>query len=70
MRQKGRSEDRRGGLGRGGKGGKMAKKTYSRRDSHVVTHRSTSLPVRSLYMGERTGSLAFCVLWPYVIGKE
>ena len=29
-----------------------AKQTYSSRDSHVVTHRSTSPPVRSLSTGE------------------
>jgi hypothetical protein len=30
-------------------------KTYSSRDSHVVTHRSTNLPFNCLYMAERTG---------------
>ncbi|KAF1819456.1 uncharacterized protein K489DRAFT_66948 [Dissoconium aciculare CBS 342.82] len=37
-------------------------KTYSTRDSHVVTHRSTNLAVSHLNMGERTGSLAFSCL--------
>ncbi|EME43667.1 hypothetical protein DOTSEDRAFT_131529, partial [Dothistroma septosporum NZE10] len=41
-------------------------KTYNTRDSHVVTHRSTSLAVDCLYMGERTGSLIFSHLWSYV----
>jgi hypothetical protein len=45
-------------------------KTYSRRDSHVVTHRSTNLPVHSLSSGERTGSSAACDLWPYVGDKD
>ena len=42
-------------------------KTYSSGYSHVVTHRSTSPPVRSLSTGERTGSSVFCDLWPYVL---
>ena len=42
-------------------------KTYSRRDSHVVTHRSTNRPVRCLSSGERTGSSVFTDLWPYVL---
>ncbi|KEQ81618.1 hypothetical protein M438DRAFT_279490, partial [Aureobasidium pullulans EXF-150] len=29
-------------------------KTYSSRDSHVVTHRSTNLPFNCLCMAERT----------------
>lgn len=41
-------------------------KTYSSGYSHVVTHRSTSPPVRSLSTGERTGSSVLCDLWPYV----
>ena len=45
-------------------------KTYSRRYSHVVTHRSTNRLVRSLSTGERTGSSVFCDLWPYVIGEK
>ncbi|EME38224.1 hypothetical protein DOTSEDRAFT_109788, partial [Dothistroma septosporum NZE10] len=42
-------------------------RTYNTRDSHVVTHRSTSLAVDCLYMGERTGSLIFSHLWSYVL---
>ena len=42
-------------------------KTYSRWYSHVVTHRSTNHPVRSLSTGERTGTSVFCDLWPYVV---
>lgn len=34
-------------------------KTYNSRYSHVVTHRSTNLPVTSLSSGERTGSSVF-----------
>ncbi|RPA75204.1 hypothetical protein BJ508DRAFT_23526 [Ascobolus immersus RN42] len=41
-------------------------KTYSTRDSCVVTHRSTNLAIRSLTKGERTGSRIFFNLWPYV----
>ncbi|RPA70985.1 hypothetical protein BJ508DRAFT_218616, partial [Ascobolus immersus RN42] len=41
-------------------------KTYSTKDSRVVTHRSTNLAIRSLTMGERTGSRIFFNLWPYV----
>ncbi|RPA85191.1 hypothetical protein BJ508DRAFT_338304, partial [Ascobolus immersus RN42] len=40
--------------------------TYSTEDSHVVTHRSTDLAIRSLTMGERTGSRVLFNLWPYV----
>ncbi|RPA81305.1 hypothetical protein BJ508DRAFT_239033 [Ascobolus immersus RN42] len=41
-------------------------KTYSTKDSRVVTHRSTNLAIRSLTMGERTGSRIFFNLWRYV----
>ena len=41
-------------------------KTYSTRDSHVVTHRSTNLAVSCLCMPERTGWPVFNCLWPYV----
>ena len=41
-------------------------KTYSSRDSHVVTHRSTNLPFNCLCMAERTGCPVFSWLWPYV----
>ncbi|RPA75031.1 hypothetical protein BJ508DRAFT_339293 [Ascobolus immersus RN42] len=43
-------------------------KTYSTKDSRVVTHRSTNLAIRSLTMGERTGSRIVFNLWPYVTG--
>jgi hypothetical protein len=33
--------------------------TYSSRDSHVVTHRSTNLPFNCLCMAERTGCPVF-----------
>ena len=42
-------------------------KTYSSRDSHVVTHRSTNLPFNCLCMAERTGCPVFSWLWPYVL---
>ncbi|RPA71993.1 hypothetical protein BJ508DRAFT_217480 [Ascobolus immersus RN42] len=42
-------------------------KTYSTKDFRVVTHRSTNLAIRSLTMGERTGSRIFFNLWPYVL---
>ena len=45
-------------------------KTYNRRYSHVVTHRSTNRPLRSLSSGERTGSSIFCELWSYVMGMD
>ncbi|RPA73234.1 hypothetical protein BJ508DRAFT_216327 [Ascobolus immersus RN42] len=41
-------------------------KTYNTKDSRVVTHRSTYLAIRSLTMGERTGSRIFFNLWPYL----
>jgi hypothetical protein len=41
-------------------------KTYNSRDSPVVTHPTTGLPVRCLNRAERTGSLVFNVLWSYV----
>ncbi|KAF1987867.1 hypothetical protein K402DRAFT_329726, partial [Aulographum hederae CBS 113979] len=41
-------------------------KTYDSRDSHVVTHRSTSLPIHGLNMTERTGCLVFRDQWSYV----
>ncbi|RPA75482.1 hypothetical protein BJ508DRAFT_338825, partial [Ascobolus immersus RN42] len=45
-----------------------SKKTYNTTDSRVVTHRSTNMAIRSLTMGERTGSRMFFNLWPYVNG--
>ncbi|KAG9702905.1 hypothetical protein KCU73_g18242, partial [Aureobasidium melanogenum] len=38
---------------------KIENKTYSSRDSHVVTHRSTNLPFNCLCMAERTGCPVF-----------
>ncbi|KAG9950504.1 hypothetical protein KCU85_g3562, partial [Aureobasidium melanogenum] len=38
---------------------RMVCKTYSSRDSHVVTHRSTNLPFNCLCMAERTGCPVF-----------
>ena len=46
---------------------KKKKETYSTRDSLVVTHPTTSLAIRGLSMGERTGSRIFHYLWPYVL---
>ncbi|KAG9695676.1 hypothetical protein KCU95_g11059, partial [Aureobasidium melanogenum] len=37
----------------------LKNKTYSSRDSHVVTHRSTNLPFNCLCMAERTGCPVF-----------
>jgi hypothetical protein len=45
-------------------------KTYSSRDSHVVTHRSTNLPFNCLCMAERTGCPVFSWLWPYVLDSK
>jgi hypothetical protein len=42
-------------------------KTYNSGDSPVVTHLTTSPPVRCLNRAERTGSLVFNVLWSYVL---
>ena len=42
-------------------------KTYSRRDSLVVTDPTTNLPIRGLIQDERTGIHALLCLWPYVI---
>ncbi|KAH0384490.1 hypothetical protein KCU92_g4473, partial [Aureobasidium melanogenum] len=39
--------------------GCVQNKTYSSRDSHVVTHRSTNLPFNCLCMAERTGCPVF-----------
>jgi hypothetical protein len=47
---------------------KAMSKTYDSRDSPVVTHLTTGLPVRCLNRAERTGSLVFNVLWSYVEG--
>ncbi len=41
-------------------------KTYNSRYSPIVTDLTTNLPIYSLYMGERTGSLVLCSLWSYV----
>ncbi|KAF1942817.1 hypothetical protein EJ02DRAFT_344672, partial [Clathrospora elynae] len=41
-------------------------KTYNSRDSPVVTHLTTSPPVRGLTCGERTGSSVLLYLWSYV----
>jgi hypothetical protein len=43
-----------------------AKKTFNSGDSPVVTHLTTSPPVRCLNRAERTGSLVFNVLWSNV----
>ena len=43
---------------------KKPKKNNSSRDSQLVTHVNTNLPVYSLSTGERTGSSVFCNLWP------
>ncbi|KEQ84191.1 hypothetical protein M438DRAFT_274746 [Aureobasidium pullulans EXF-150] len=43
----------------GYQGDKTRFKTYSSRDSHVVTHRSTNLPFNCLCMAERTGCPVF-----------
>jgi hypothetical protein len=45
---------------------KKIQKTYNSGDSPVVTHLTTSPPVRCLNRAERTGSLVFNVLWSYV----
>ena len=46
---------------------KKLQKTYSTRDSLVVTDPTTSLAVSGLSMGEQTGSRVLHYLWPYVI---
>ncbi|RPA86061.1 hypothetical protein BJ508DRAFT_349663 [Ascobolus immersus RN42] len=46
---------------------RVKQKTYSTKDSRMVTHRGTNLAIRSLTMGERTGSRIFFNLWPYVL---
>jgi hypothetical protein len=43
-------------------------KTFNSGDSPVVTHLTTSPPVRCLNRAERTGSLVFNVLWSNVEG--
>lgn len=45
---------------------KDQKKTYNTRDSLVVTDPTTSLALRGLCTGERTGPSAFHELWSYV----
>ncbi|KAH7390766.1 hypothetical protein DE146DRAFT_142482 [Phaeosphaeria sp. MPI-PUGE-AT-0046c] len=44
-------------------------KTYNSGDSLMVTHSTTSPPVRCLNRAERTGSLVFNVLWSYVMSR-
>jgi hypothetical protein len=44
---------------------KMAK-TYNSGYSPVVTHLTTNPPVSCLNIAERTGSIAFRILWSYV----
>jgi hypothetical protein len=51
---------------KGTKKGQNKSKTYNSRYSLVVTHPTTNLPIYSLNMGERTGSLVLCSLWSYV----
>jgi hypothetical protein len=41
-------------------------KTYNSGDSPVVTHLTTSPPVKGLTCGERTGSSVLLNLWSYV----
>ena len=43
------------------------KKTYNTRDSLVVTDPTTSLALRGLCLGERTGPSVFHELWSYVL---
>ncbi len=52
-----------------GVSGEKKPKTYSRRDSPVVTDLSTNLPIRGLIQDERTGIHALLCLWPYVLGN-
>jgi hypothetical protein len=42
------------------------KKTYNSGDSLVVTHLTTSPPVKGLTCGEQTGSSILLYLWSYV----
>lgn len=42
-------------------------KTYNSRNSRVVTHRTTTLPVYGLSTAERTGCSIFHNLWSYVL---
>ena len=42
-------------------------KTYNTRDSLVVTDPTTSLALRGLCLGERTGPSVFRGLWSYVL---
>ncbi|KAF2680469.1 hypothetical protein K458DRAFT_311739, partial [Lentithecium fluviatile CBS 122367] len=46
---------------------KKSKKTYNSGDSLVVTHLTTSPPVKCLCKAERTGSPGFIFLWSYVL---
>ena len=39
---------------------------YGSRYSLLVTHATTNPPIGTLYMGERTGTLTACHLWPYM----
>ncbi|KAG9536820.1 WD40 repeat-like protein, partial [Aureobasidium melanogenum] len=54
-----RGKERRSASGNVFRGIKRRSKTYSSRDSHVVTHRSTNLPFNCLCMAERTGCPVF-----------
>ena len=44
-------------------------KIYNSRYSHVVTHRSTNLPIGGFSTGERTGPSFSLHLWSYVLVK-
>ncbi|KAL6151886.1 hypothetical protein ACJQWK_10250 [Exserohilum turcicum] len=48
---------------------KKKEKTYNSRDSPVVTHLTTNLPVTSLCIAERTRDTEFWYLWSYVLGN-
>jgi hypothetical protein len=52
------------------KRGKNQQKTYNTGDSLVVTDPTTNPALRSLTMGERTGSRIFYELWSYVIDVD
>ena len=43
---------------------------YGSGDSLLVTHATTDPPIGALYMGERTGTLTLCHLWPYMRGES
>src|SRR5690348_12078237 len=57
-------------IGQQDKAEAKTKKTYNTGDSLVVTDPTTNPALRSLTLGEQTGSRIFYELWSYVLGES